>query len=370
MYDYIIIGAGFAGCVMAERLASVGQKILIIDKRPHIGGNAYDYYDDAGVLVHKYGPHIFHTNSDEVFEYLSRFTEWRPYEHKVLSSVRLDKPPVPIPINRNTLNQLYPDLDLKTDADVEAYLFSVADKKIIPNKNSENAVVSKVGWELYELMFKGYTYKQWGVEGNELDASVSARIPVRFNEDDRYFTDKHQAMPKDGYSSMFLSMLLSEDIEIRLNTDYKSIVPLMLDTKVIYTGPIDEYFGFVLGHLPYRSLDFEFLTLEQEMFQPVGQINFPNDHNYTRITEFKHLTGQVHPQTTICMEFPKAEGDPYYPIPCEANGELYEQYKALAAGLNNTYFIGRLATYKYYNMDQVVAQALSLFNKLLNQKED
>lgn len=367
MYDYIIIGAGFAGCILAERLAADDKKILLIDKRPHIGGNAYDFYNDEGILCHKYGPHIFHTNSKEVFDYLSNFTEWHEYEHKVLSQYDLDKPAVPVPINRNTINKIY-DLDLTTDAEAEAFLKNVAvDKKVM---NGEDAVISKVGVDLYDKLFKNYTVKQWGVTAAALAASVTARIPVRYNDDDRYFTDKYQYMPKHGYSDMFSNMILSDNITVKLNTDYHSIIPLMLDAKIICTGPIDEYFGYLLGKLPYRSLDFKFATLDAEIspsefILKSAQLNFPNDFDYTRIVEFKQITGQKHHKTTICSEFPKAEGDPYYPIPCEENQELYEQYKALAKGLEGrTYFVGRLASYKYYNMDQVCAQALTLYRKI------
>ncbi|MBE7173737.1 MAG: UDP-galactopyranose mutase [Williamsia sp.] len=360
MFDYLIVGAGFAGSVLAERLASkAGKKVLIIDKRSHIGGNAYDYYDKAGILIHKYGPHIFHTNSKEVFDYLGQFTEWRPYEHRVLASV--DGQLVPIPINLTTINKLY-GLNLSSEQ-VEGFFESRAEK-IDRVKTSEDVVVSKVGRELYEKFFRGYTKKQWDLDPSELDASVTARVPTRVNKDDRYFTDTYQAMPLHGYTKMFESMLNHPNIKVMLQTDYKEIVDSIPFKYMIYTGPIDSYFDYCYGKLPYRSLEFKFETVESESFQPTGTVNYPNEQPYTRITDFKYLTGQKHSKTTIVYEYPQAEGDPYYPIPRPENAEIYRKYQQLAAQMDNTFFVGRLATYKYYNMDQVVAQALTLFKKL------
>ena len=359
MFDYLIVGAGFAGSVLAERLASTGKKVLIIDKRNHIGGNAYDYYDRAGILIHKYGPHIFHTNSREVFDYLGQFTEWRPYEHRVLASV--DGQLVPIPINLNTINQLY-GLNLSSEQ-VEGFFDSRAEK-IDRVKTSEDVVVGKVGRELYEKFFRGYTKKQWDLDPSELDASVTARVPTRVNKDDRYFTDTYQAMPMHGYTKMFEGMLDHPNIKVMLQTDYKEIVDSIPFKYMIYTGPIDNYFDYCYGKLPYRSLEFKFETVESEKFQPTGTVNYPNEQPYTRITDFKYLTGQKHPKTTIVYEYPQADGDPYYPIPRPENAEIYRKYQQLAAQMDNTFFVGRLATYKYYNMDQVVAQALTLFKKL------
>lgn len=360
MFDFLIVGAGFAGSVLAERLANqLDKKILIVDKRNHIAGNAYDYFNNDGILIHKYGPHIFHTNSKEVFEYLSHFTTWRSYEHKVLASV--DGQLVPIPINLNTINKLY-GLNLNS-AQVEDFFASKAEKvdRVI---SSEDVVVSKVGRELYEKFFKGYTRKQWDLDPSELDASVTARVPTRINKDDRYFTDTYQAMPLHGYTRMFDKMLSHPNIKRMLNTDYKEIIDVIPHRNLIYTGPIDSYFNYCYGKLPYRSLEFKFETIEEENFQETGTVNYPNEHLYTRITDFKYLTGQKHPKTTIVYEYPKAEGDPYYPIPRPENAELYKKYQQLAAGMTNTFFTGRLATYKYYNMDQVVAQSLTLFKKL------
>jgi UDP-galactopyranose mutase len=361
MFDYLIVGAGFAGSVLAERLATQANKrVLILDKRDHIGGNAYDHFNTDGILIHKYGPHIFHTNSKEVFEYLGQFTPWRPYEHKVLGSV--DGQLVPIPINLNTINQLY-GLHLSS-AEVENFFASRAEK-VAGIKTSEDVVVSKVGRELYEKFFRGYTKKMWDLDPSELDASVTARVPTRINRDNRYFTDTYQAMPLYGYTTMFQNMLKHPNIKVMLNTDYKEIIDLIPYQSLIFTGPVDEYFNYCYGKLPYRSLEFKFETIDQEVFQPTGTVNYPNEQLYTRITDFKYLTGQKHPKTAIVYEFPKAEGDPYYPVPRPENAELYKKYQQLASSMTNTYFVGRLATYKYYNMDQVVAQALTTFKKIM-----
>jgi UDP-galactopyranose mutase len=359
MYDFLIVGAGLSGAVLAERLAQEEKKVLIVDKRNHIGGNTFDYFNSEGVLVHKYGPHIFHTNSPDVFNYLGKFTEWRPYEHRVLASV--DGLMVPIPINMNTINTLY-GLNLSCD-EVSNFLISKAEKKdrIV---TSEDVVLSHVGKDLYEKFFKGYTRKQWGMDPSELDASVAARIPTRSNRDNRYFTDTYQAMPLHGYTKMFEKMLDHPNISIMLNTDYKDLEKWIPYNKMIYTGPIDYFFNHCYGHLPYRSIEFKFKTFEQETYQPTGTVNYPNDQAYTRITEFKYLTGQKHNKTTVVFEYPKAEGDPYYPVPRPENAELYKKYQLLAQTTPNVYFSGRLATYKYYNMDQVVAQSLTLFKKI------
>lgn len=360
MFDYMIVGAGFAGCVMAERLAKVAnKKVLLVEKRDHVGGNAFDFYNNDGILVHKYGPHIFHTNSRKVFDYLSKFTEWRTYEHRVLGSV--DGLLVPIPINLNTINKLY-NLNLSQEG-AEAFFASRAEK-IDTIRTSEQVVISKVGRELYEKFFKGYTRKQWDLDPSDLDAAVAARIPTRTNLDDRYFTDTYQAMPLHGYTRMFQKMLAHPNIKIMLNTDYKEIADVIPYTNMIYTGPIDSYFDYCYGKLPYRSIEFKFETIEAEMHQPTGTMNFPNEHPYTRVTEFKYLTGQKHRKTTIVYEYPQAEGDPYYPIPRPENAVLYKRYQELASMLTGTHFTGRLGTYKYYNMDQVVAQSLALFEKL------
>jgi len=360
MFDYLIIGAGFAGSVLAERLATEDDaKVLIVEKRNHIGGNAYDHYNDDGILIHKYGPHIFHTNSERVFNYLSRFTSWRPYEHRVLTSV--DGQLVPMPINADTLNKLY-GLNL-TCLEVDEFLSKVAEER--PEiKTSEDVVVSKVGRDLYNKFFRNYTRKQWGLDPSELDASVTARVPVRTTRDDRYFTDRFQAMPLHGYTRMFERMLDHPNIRVMLNTDYADIKDEVRFRELIFTGPIDEYFDYCYGKLAYRSLKFEHRTYDCEKYQSSAVVNFPNEHAYTRITEFKYLTGQEHSKTSVVFEYPRSEGDPYYPIPQPQNAELYQKYRALADAMPDVHFVGRLGTYKYYNMDQVVAQAIALFEKL------
>ncbi len=360
MFDYLIVGAGFAGAVMAERLArGLDKRVVVVDRRPHVGGNAYDHHDDHGILVHKYGPHIFHTNSREVADYLSAFTEWRPYEHRVLASVegRL----VPIPINLDTVNEVY---GLKLNAfEMGAFLASVAEARE-PLRTSEDVVVSKVGRDLYEKFFRNYTRKQWGLDPSELDASVTARVPTRTNRDDRYFTDTFQAMPLRGYTRLFERMLSHPNICLLLKTDYRDVAREVPYRELIFTGPVDEYFGYRFGRLPYRSLEFRFENHARERFQPVGTINFPNHQQYTRITEFKHLTGQEHHSTTVVYEYPRSEGDPYYPIPRPENAALYKKYEALAAETTGVHLLGRLGTYRYYNMDQVIAQSLAYYKKI------
>lgn len=359
-FDYLIVGAGFAGSVLGERLArELGRRVLLVDKRPHIGGNAYDRYDDNGVLIHPYGPHIFHTNSAEIFDYLSLFTQWRPYQHRVLASVEGQL--VPLPINLDTVNKLY-GLNL-TSFDMATWLESVAEKKD-SIRNSEDVIVSKVGRELYNKFFRGYTRKQWGLDPSELDASVTARVPTRTNRDDRYFADTYQAMPLHGYTRMFEKMLDHPGIKVMLNTDYREIVDVIPWKHMVYTGPIDAFFNFKYGKLPYRSLRFEHRTIAQEQFQQVGTVNYPNDYGYTRISEFKHITGQKHASTSVVYEYPCADGDPYYPVPRPENAALYKRYEEDAEAMDNVTFVGRLATYKYYNMDQVVGQALSAFKRL------
>jgi UDP-galactopyranose mutase len=364
MFDYLIVGAGFAGSVLAERLANGSdKKVLICDKRPHIAGNAYDFYNDEGILIHKYGPHIFHTNSKDVFDYLSEFTEWRTYEHRVLASV--DGMLVPMPINLDTINKLY-GLNL-TAFEVEDFLASLAEP-CDQIKTSEDVVVSKVGRELYEKFFRNYTRKQWGLDPSELDASVTSRVPTRTTRDDRYFTDSYQAMPKHGYTRMFEKMLDHPNIKIMLNCDYQEISEEIPYRQLIYTGPIDAFFNYRYGKLPYRSLEFKHETHDTEQFQSAPVVNYPNEQAFTRITEFKYLTGQEHKKTSIVYEFPRAEGDPYYPVPRKENADLYAKYKTLADARSDVRFVGRLATYRYYNMDQIVAQALTEYGKMVGKK--
>jgi UDP-galactopyranose mutase len=360
VFDYMVVGAGFAGSVVAERLASVyGKKVIVVERRPHIGGNAYDEHDRSGLLVHRYGPHIFHTNSREVFEYLSNFTEWRPYQHRVRAMV--DGRLVPIPINLDTINTLY---GTRYDSfEMKAFLERVAEKRDVI-ATSEDVILNGVGRELYEKFFKHYTRKQWGLDPSELDAAVTARIPVRTNRDDRYFTDRYQVMPLHGYTRMFERMLRHPNIKVLLNADYREVQNLIPFGEMVYTGPVDAFFDYEFGKLPYRSLEFRHETLDTPRFQEAPVVNYPNDYEYTRVTEFKWLTGQDHPKTSVVYEVPRAEGDPYYPVPRPENQELYRKYERLANGMEGVHFVGRLATYRYYNMDQVVAQALTLVARM------
>lgn len=329
-FDYLVVGAGFAGSVIAEQLASWGKTVLVVDQRAHLGGNAYDQYDDAGILVHKYGPHVFHTNSDQVFSYLSRFTGWRPYEHRVLASVTGEL--VPVPINLTTLAAFEGDEALAKACIIESY-----------------------------------TRKQWGCASSELDPAVLARVKTRHSSDDRYFLDKHQAMPVHGYTRLFERLLAHPNIKILLKTSYRELLACGDGPpRVIYTGPIDEFFDYRCGRLPYRSASFAFRTLDYERVLPAAVVNYPMNHAYTRVTEFKQLTGQRHPRTTIAYEFPRAVGDPFWPVPKPANAALYAEYQQLAAQLRpRVHFVGRLATYKYLNMDQVVGQALAVAKTLI-----
>lgn len=362
-YDTLVVGAGFAGSIMAERLTNeLGQRVLVVDRRPHIAGNAYDFHDEHGVLIHKYGPHIFHTNADVVIDYLSRFTEWHPYEHRVLA--RVGEQLLPMPINRTTINELY-GLDLQTEEEVEAF-YAERREPVELMKNSEEAVVAKVGRDLYEKFFRGYTRKQWERDPSELHASVCARIPIRTNTDDRYFGDKFQNMPKAGYTAMFERIL--DGIDRRLGVEYEEVVGEVSFDHLVWTGPVDEFFDWQFGKLPYRSLEFEtrnFPTPGGTFLQPVASVNEPDfEVPYTRTTEYRHMTGQIHDSSTVHVEYPRTEGDPYYPIPNDETRALYKQYEELAAARPDVTFVGRLARYQYLNMDQVVGQALSTFAKL------
>jgi len=357
-YDYLIVGAGFSGAVLAEKLSALGKKVLVIDKRSHIGGNCYDYYDSAGVLVHKYGPHYFRTNFPEVKSYLDNFTEWLPQKFKVMASVNGKL--YPLPINRTTLN-LFFNINLKSDEEARNFLDSIKEKIEKPG-NAEEQVLALAGKDIYEAFFKNYTIKQWGIHPKELDASVTARIPIRTNEEDSYVNDNFQAMPKEGYTKIFEGML--KNIKVMLNTDFTEIKDKIKYDKLIYTGPIDSYFNYKYGKMPYRSTKFEFETHDKEFFQDFVQVNYPNDFDFTRILEIKHVTKQKHPKTTIVKEFPCSDGEPFYPVPNLKNQELYEKYKKEAEKLENIYFIGRLAQYRYLNMDQVIKNALELFEKI------
>jgi UDP-galactopyranose mutase len=358
-YDFVIVGAGFAGSVCAERLASLGKRILLIDKRSHIGGNAFDRQDSHGVLVHPYGPHIFHTNSKRVFEYLSRFTDWRFYEHRVLAQVEGSL--FPIPINRTTINGLY-GLNLDEQGTAEFLKKIAVPRETI--RTSEDVVLNSVGEDLCNKFFRGYTKKQWGLDLSQLSAGVAARIPTRTNDDDRYFGDTYQFMPAKGYTAMFERMLDHPLIEVQLATDFAEVRADQGSARLIYTGPIDGYFDYQFGKLPYRSLRFEHEHVTRnDRYQPVGTVNYPNDHAFTRITEFRHLTGQLHAGTSIVREYPQEEGDPYYPIPRPENEALFQKYKQLVMREEKTIFVGRLAEYRYYNMDQVVGAALATIEK-------
>jgi UDP-galactopyranose mutase len=362
-YDYLIVGAGFAGAVLAERLAAgLNKRVLVIDRRPHIGGNAFDEFNSAGVLIHRYGPHVFHTNAEDIVDYLSRFTRWRLYEHRVLAHLA-DDLCVPFPINRTTLNRLY-GLNLSSDREAEAFLANRAEPRTTI-RNAEDAVVSKIGRDLYERFFRGYTRKHWGLDPSELAASVTARIVSRNNLDDRYFTDRFQAIPAAGYAQMFKTMLDHANITVETSVDFQDVRREPIYDEVIYTGPIDAYFDHRFGVLPYRSLAFRHETMNQEWFQSAAVVNHPDEATpHTRISEHKYITGQIHPMTTITYEYPRADGEPYYPVPRPENQVLLERYQVLARATPKVRFVGRLATYRYYNMDQVVAQALLAFRKI------
>jgi len=359
--DCLVVGAGFAGSVVAERLAVSGRRVHIIDRRSHVGGNAYDEVDGHGILIHRYGPHIFHTNAKRIVEYLSAFTEWKFYEHRVLASVAGNL--YPMPINRTTINKLY---GMALDEGQVREFFEKVREKRDSIRTSEDVVLNSVGRDLYEKFFLNYTKKQWGLDPSQLSAGVAARVPARSNDDDRYFQDDYQFMPAAGYTRMFLAMLSHPNISVELGMDFQTIRDRDDWRHLIFTGPIDGYFCFEFGKLPYRSLKFEHEHVpSRERFQSVGTINYPNDHSYTRITEFKHLTGQHASGTSIVREYPTDTGEPYYPIPRPENEALYKRYSELASREQNVTFVGRLAQYRYYNMDQVVATALKAADQIL-----
>jgi UDP-galactopyranose mutase len=366
-YDYIVVGAGIAGITFAENIANrLNKKVLLIEKRNHIGGNCYDEYNEDGILIHKYGPHIFHTNNKKVWNHLSQFTEWNIYYHKVLGSI--DGKFVPIPFNLNTLHELLP----RSLADrIENHLiqeFGFGNKvPILKLRQSTNKDLKFLADFIYEKVFLNYTIKQWDMKPEELDSEVTSRVPVYISRDNRYFQDNYQGLPKYGYTKMFEKMIDNKNIHIMLNTDYKEIINEINYEKMIYTGPIDYFFDYKYGKLPYRSLDFKFETYQLAQYQPVGTINYPNDYDFTRITEFKHMTEQKSEFTTIVKEYPKSynsEDDiPYYPIPKKENIEIYNKYKNEAEKEKNVIFVGRLAEYKYYNMDAVIERILILFEE-------
>lgn len=359
----MIVGAGFAGAVLAERLASqLGKTCIVVDRRPHVAGNAHDFYDAAGVLLHQYGPHYFRTNSDRIKDYLSQFTDWHLVDYKILSWTNGRF--WPFPINLNTFEQL-----LGRSSTTEEMVATLASWRIPVKepRNSEEVIVAQVGVRLYKMFFKNYTQKQWRRDPSELDPSVCGRIPIRTNRDDRYLEEKFQALPRAGYTQMFKRLLAHPKITLHLETDYRAVRTQLRHRHLIYTGAIDEYYNYRFGALPYRSLRFEPETLPMEFFQPAMQVNYPNDYEYTRIVEIKHATGQKLPLTTIVREYPQDHipgREAYYPVPQPKAQALYQEYAALAAQEKNVSFVGRLATYRYYNMDQVVGMALAEFERL------
>nr|WP_294784876.1 UDP-galactopyranose mutase [uncultured Flavobacterium sp.] len=368
--DILIIGAGISGAVLAERYASIGKKVLIIEKRNHIAGNCYDYVDENGILVSKYGAHLFHTNEESVWRYVNKFSDWYSWEHKVVA--RVDDKTVPIPVNITTVNELF-DLSINSEEEMTNWL----EEHRMPFTNPENgeeAVLNRVGPVLYEKMFKYYTKKQWDKYPIELDASVLERIPVRTNFDDRYFSDRCQALPSGGYTQLFENILDHPNIEVLLETDYFDVKEQYKNyEKLFYTGPIDRFFEFkhsLIEKLEYRSINFVSETIDTDFFQENSVVNYPGmEVDYTRIIEYKHFGNQITPKTTIVKEFTVDEGEPYYPVPNPRNQEIYAKYKAEAEKLLDVYFVGRLANYKYFNMDQAFKNALDLFEEL-EKKED
>lgn len=362
-WDVLVVGAGFAGAVLARRCADAGRSVLVIERREHLAGNACDERDAHGLLVHRYGPHIFHTNSERVVAWLSRFTAWRPYEHRV-RAVREGRQ-FPIPINRTTLERFF-GVELADDAAAEALLARVREPRASV-RTSEDVALAGVGRALFEAFIAGYTRKQWGRPASALDASVVARIPVRTDRDDRYFTDRHQAMPAAGYHALFAAMLDHPGIRVELGTAWDAARHRALARHLVWTGPLDAFFDRRFGPLPYRSLRFAHEHVpDVGLIQEVGTLNHPDPAvPFTRITEFKHLTGDTAPGSSLVREFPQDEGEPYYPVPAPESKTLAARYAALADGESDVTFLGRLAQYRYYNMDQVVAAALVRADQLL-----
>ena len=382
-YDVWVAGAGYAGAVAARALAEKGKKILVLERRDHIGGNAYDCLDEAGVLIHKYGPHIFHTNDKKAFEFLSRFTQWRRYQHRVIANLPRDNPEAvpagkktdgrfffPVPFNLDSLKNAFGEAEGKRLGQklLDAYP-AHGQVTILELRQNPDPEISAIADYVYEHVFVHYTMKQWGQTPEEIDPATTARVPVRLSRDDRYFQDAYQGMPAQGYTKMFERMLDHPNIEVRLNTDARPALK-EFQGPIIYTGQVDELFDYQYGPLPYRTLDFQFETLPQDVFQSHGTVNYTVDQDYTRITEFKHLTGQKLPGvTTIVKEYSRAytgaEGEtPYYAIINPENNTLYAKYKAEADKKPQLHLLGRLAEYKYYNMDAIAARALELAERL------
>jgi UDP-galactopyranose mutase len=362
MYDFLIVGCGFSGATLAERIANVlGKRVLVVDTRNHIGGNAYDYRDENGILVSQYGAHIFHTNAERVWKYVTQFSDFNEYVHRVDASVGGKH--YALPLNLGTFNSFF-NRSL-TAEELPSFLNTIREPIANP-ANAEEAVVSKVGWELYEAFYKQYTVKQWGIDPKFLDASVTERLPVRMNDDTRYFVDRWQGMPRDGYSKLFSRMLENKHIHVQLNADYRDVIEEVKFDKLIFSGPVDLFFDYEYGKLPYRSIEFKFQVLDTEWHQHQAVVNYPNDHPYTRCVEYKHFYRQVHQKTTVSWDFPCWNDDePYYPVPSHMSRQLYQRYKMAAARLKSVYFCGRLGTYQYYNMDQCIGQALHLFETRL-----
>jgi len=365
-FKYVVVGAGLAGITIAERIASeLDEKVLVIEKRAHIGGNIFDSYNEDGILIHNYGPHTFHTDNKEVFDYMLQFTEWNDYQHRVLSYI--DGTFFPIPISLDTINKFY-NMDI-SECEIEDFL----NQRRVPVQEiqtSEDVAISQVGYDLYEKFFKYFTVKQWGLSPKELDRSVISRIPFRKNRDTRYFTDKYQGNPKHGYTKMCENMLAHPNIKIMLKTDYKEVIQDVDYDLLVYTGPIDYFFDYEFGKLLYRSIRFQFETYDIESYQQVVSSRYPTmDYDYSRITEFKKMTGQNHPKTTILKEYPCFGEDPYYPYPTNDQARLYEKYAKKANMEEKVLFVGRLAEYKYYDMDDVIAAALACFEKKIISRE-
>jgi len=363
-FDLLIAGAGPVGCVIAERAATqLGWKVLIVEKRNHIAGNCYDRFHESGLMIHQYGPHYFRTNNEELLKYLSEFTTWIQGDYIVKSST--DGELYPFPINLTTLSMFFGEEITAENA--QAKLDSVREKIDDP-QNSEEFVLSRVGKEMYEKFYLGYTLKQWEKHPRDLDKSVCGRIPVRLNHDDRYVDHKHQLTPENGFTKMFSNMVFRDNIQVMLNADFREVKNWAKPRiATIYTGPVDEYFDCKLGKLPWRSLEFDFRNMKQEFYQPYVQINYPNDHEYTRTVEIKHVTKQKHPETVVSFEYSRSEGDPYYPIPAPENNELYKKYKVLADEEclnNNVFFAGRLANYLYMNTDEAIESALATYQNI------
>lgn len=365
-FDVVIVGAGISGLTLAERYALIGKRVLVVESRNHIGGNCYDYHDKCGLLVAKYGPHYFRTNDEGVWDYVKKFSEWKKFEAKVVAHV--DGKKVSIPININTINQVF---GIKIRGEDEMSRWLEENRLRIANpKNAEEAALSRVGPVLYKKIFKEYTQKQWGKDPKELSREITDRIPVRTNFDDRYFEEKYQAIPVMGYTALFEKMIESNNIKVILNKNWNELKnQVEYSEKLFFTGRIDLYFNEKFGSLEYRSIRFELETYNRENYQDYVQENFPSiEVPYTRIVEYKRMTGQKHPMTTISKEFPTWDGDPYYPVASEKNKKTYSEYQNASKELERSgiYFAGRLANYKYFNMDQAFRNSLDLFDKLEN----